>query len=543
MLPSEEDYDYRLDRDPVPEDEDEAAASAAAAAHDETQGRETEAQRLHHLLDSQAAAHVYGGYVQLGERDGLPSRPDENAQDLRAAADLVRSHTAGRKWGALRRRVRSGSVRKSAAAAAGKATTATTATTATDLGMDVEKHPLETTHEESEVPTLPSSPPAANAPLTAPPGVSGNSVLSSLLALYNQPPEPPSASTSAATTPGSSRPPSPGSDGPVSPFTKRFWKKGATPPSTSVPPNSSDASWFGERGRPHTKSATSIVDREDSPGFLGALARHVEELRDDRPKSARNAAGVFGALVQNTAGMAAAAVPSASTLMPAAKRPGYHLTRYSLNEEPPSPRFKPPSRPGSASGLGFGALHRPTSPAPAISRPNSSLGLSTLQDKMWNDDSGVSRPTSLYSTEPGELRAAKSSDNLLVMRSKKKSSGASIPIPKPLSLKAVKSAETWLTGKSLEDLERASEDEKRRKHVAAEKRRHKKAREARKKQEVFIIRHVAAILARQQFILKLGRALMMFGSPTHRIETQIQATAKVLDISAQVVYLPNIMLV
>jgi uncharacterized membrane protein YjjP (DUF1212 family) len=34
-----------------------------------------------------------------------------------------------------------------------------------------------------------------------------------------------------------------------------------------------------------------------------------------------------------------------------------------------------------------------------------------------------------------------------------------------------------------------------------------------------------------------------FGSPSHRLETQIQATAKVLEINAQVVYLPGTMLV
>ena len=54
---------------------------------------------------------------------------------------------------------------------------------------------------------------------------------------------------------------------------------------------------------------------------------------------------------------------------------------------------------------------------------------------------------------------------------------------------------------------------------------------------------MAAILARQQFLLKLARALMMFGSPSHRLETQIQATAKVLEINAQVVYMPGTMLI
>lgn len=91
-------------------------------------------------------------------------------------------------------------------------------------------------------------------------------------------------------------------------------------------------------------------------------------------------------------------------------------------------------------------------------------------------------------------------------------------------------------------MQELTEDDRRRREWEQEKKRRKKAKEARKKQEVYIIQHVAAILSRQQFILKLARALMMFGSPTHRLETQIQATAKVLDINAQVVYLPNIML-
>lgn len=54
--------------------------------------------------------------------------------------------------------------------------------------------------------------------------------------------------------------------------------------------------------------------------------------------------------------------------------------------------------------------------------------------------------------------------------------------------------------------------------------------------------HVAAILQRQEFLLKLARALMMFGAPTHRIETQIQQTARVLEINCRCIYLPNLML-
>jgi hypothetical protein len=383
----------------------------------------------------------------------------------------------------------------------------------------------------------------ANAPLNAPPGVSGNSVLSSLLALYNSQQSMDSttttAVTSAVTTPASSRPPSPSaSDEPPSTPRRHFWQRRAPgvrdeQAGGDTSRNSGDSASFTEKKR--SKSQTSIADRDEPDrGFLAAVARQVEEFRHDRPKAARSGAGVFGALIGSTGGMAAAAVPAASTLIPAAKRPGYHLTRYSLVEEPPSPRFKPPSRPSSTANI-----------SGLRSRPSSTSALNGLWDAAQTEGS-QSRPTSLYSTYEGTgtgatndtLREAKISDNLLMMKSKAKRSSAAI---NPLNLKAVKSAETWL-GKSFDDLSRVSEDDRRRKEAAAEKRRKKKAREARKKHEVFIIRHVAAIITRQQFILKLARSLMMFGSPTHRIETQIQATAKVLDINCQVVYLPNTML-
>ena len=70
--------------------------------------------------------------------------------------------------------------------------------------------------------------------------------------------------------------------------------------------------------------------------------------------------------------------------------------------------------------------------------------------------------------------------------------------------------------------------------------RRRKARS--KKQEIFITMHVAAILKRQEFLLKLSRCLMMFGAPTHRIEQQIQATANVLEVNCRCVYFPSVML-
>lgn len=51
-----------------------------------------------------------------------------------------------------------------------------------------------------------------------------------------------------------------------------------------------------------------------------------------------------------------------------------------------------------------------------------------------------------------------------------------------------------------------------------------------------------AILTRQQFILKLAKALMTFGAPSHRLESQLAATSLVLEIDAQFIHIPTIVI-
>lgn len=43
---------------------------------------------------------------------------------------------------------------------------------------------------------------------------------------------------------------------------------------------------------------------------------------------------------------------------------------------------------------------------------------------------------------------------------------------------------------------------------------------------------VAALPHRQEFVLRLARALMAFGAPSHRIEAQLKAVARILGITA-----------
>jgi uncharacterized membrane protein YjjP (DUF1212 family) len=54
---------------------------------------------------------------------------------------------------------------------------------------------------------------------------------------------------------------------------------------------------------------------------------------------------------------------------------------------------------------------------------------------------------------------------------------------------------------------------------------------------------VAKIIQRQEFILKLGRAMMMFGGPSHRLQSQIRSAAHVLEIELSCLYLPDVLLV
>ncbi|KAK7064367.1 hypothetical protein R3P38DRAFT_3249958, partial [Favolaschia claudopus] len=58
-----------------------------------------------------------------------------------------------------------------------------------------------------------------------------------------------------------------------------------------------------------------------------------------------------------------------------------------------------------------------------------------------------------------------------------------------------------------------------------------------------IIRNVTEVDTRRKFICKLAKALMAFGAPSHRIESQLTAASKILDAQAEFVQLPNLVIV
>lgn len=70
-----------------------------------------------------------------------------------------------------------------------------------------------------------------------------------------------------------------------------------------------------------------------------------------------------------------------------------------------------------------------------------------------------------------------------------------------------------------------------------------KVMKAKEDQDVRIKIHVANILKRQQYIIRMCRALMLFGAPTHRLEEYLAMTAKILDINCQFLYIPGCMLI
>ncbi|UKZ79825.1 hypothetical protein TrVFT333_007587 [Trichoderma virens FT-333] len=64
-----------------------------------------------------------------------------------------------------------------------------------------------------------------------------------------------------------------------------------------------------------------------------------------------------------------------------------------------------------------------------------------------------------------------------------------------------------------------------------------------KKEQIRITVHIAGIMARHRYLLKLCRALMMYGAPTHRLEEYMNMSSRVLEIEGQFLYMPSCMII
>ena len=60
--------------------------------------------------------------------------------------------------------------------------------------------------------------------------------------------------------------------------------------------------------------------------------------------------------------------------------------------------------------------------------------------------------------------------------------------------------------------------------------------------EIRIKKHIAETIARQRYLMRLCRALMMYGAPTHRLEEYMRMSARVLEIDSQFLYIPGSMI-
>ncbi|KAJ5161288.1 hypothetical protein N7492_006680 [Penicillium capsulatum] len=61
--------------------------------------------------------------------------------------------------------------------------------------------------------------------------------------------------------------------------------------------------------------------------------------------------------------------------------------------------------------------------------------------------------------------------------------------------------------------------------------------------EIRISVHIADLLSRQRYLIRLCRALMRYGAPTHRLEEYMQMTSRVLEIDGQFLYIPGCMII
>ncbi|KAG6864095.1 hypothetical protein C0991_012545, partial [Blastosporella zonata] len=326
------------------------------------------------------------------------------------------------------------------------------------------------------------------------PDIRGGGVLSTLLSLYGE-----MDLASGMSTPGTSS---------VEDFSERSWirppEEHHHPPRRSGPLDEPRPSRLAQEVIPDSPSLSRQSTRGDDEKkeYKSQQSTPASFLHRHKKPKTRSGAGVFGPLIASTGNLTGFVAPTQSQLQPDFKRPGYGLSRYSYDDKPkPSgTTSKPPTRPPSV-------YSNVSSYAPSL----------------------ASSPPSPSTTDPGPSRPKWQGmlKDLPVpsIRSFGGRSGASTP--------ARSMSPMMEGGDGYFDLKRPSDAER-----WKEKRKRKRAR-------VFpqITRHVAHILERQAFILKFARAMMMFGAPSHRLQSQLNSTARVLDLEMSCVYFPDVLLV
>lgn len=267
-----------------------------------------------------------------------------------------------------------------------------------------------------------------------------------------------------------------------------------------------------------------------SKAMVNTVATDVGiDVMDERPKAARSSAGTIGALIATTGNLVGAVSPLHAQLGPNPNRPGYTLDRYLLPEmdektlrrtakivadaAPVPKKLRQPQTPGGNPLLTPNTLARVNQ-----SDPNFNPYFGKVSDA--RSVAGQSQASSRRATEFAKYSGATISN-----------AGKQLLHLKRPPTSASEDGIDYFAKMNPEEVAKKEWQRKLRRRKAKSK-----------KQEIFITMHVAAILKRQEFLLKLARALMMFGAPTHRIEVQIQQTANVLEVNCRCVYFPGLML-
>lgn len=248
-----------------------------------------------------------------------------------------------------------------------------------------------------------------------------------------------------------------------------------------------------------------------------------------RPKTARSSAGVFGALITSGQNLTGAVTPQSTAIVPNLKHSGYRLQRYSLDPTLDIKKY-------SANANDDNSTKNNTQ------SQSSSLDLTRTRTSSLDLDSiNLPKSDSFTTTTSENAKANKKSTQKLFKDQLFQLPGFGKVNKTPLSSPDLQSSPK-LDYFSIKENNANSDHVETRSIEQERKARKKNKYNKRKKEELYITIHVATVLHRQEFIMKLSRALMMFGAPSHRLEAQLQATARVLDVPLQVVYLPGLML-
>ncbi|KAJ7440306.1 hypothetical protein B0H11DRAFT_545821 [Mycena galericulata] len=425
---------------------------------------------------------VPGNYIGPHEQAGLPGTTNLEDYSHRTASKVVRAHT---RKGFFAGKLHFGGKQKEKQKQKQKQREAEAEAGHERDGGDVERN-------------LGSIPPM-NPTL-------GGGVLSALLTLYN---EADGTAASGASTPSTFQdPPELPWITPPHSAKKPSTRRAAT--AEEIPLIGNSTAGISKQGSSSPEDAEAEADavgrthasRTDSQSSL-ALTAAANALHNALPHKhkQRTGGGVLGALIASTGNISGAAAPTSSQLAPNMERPGYHLSRYSVADADDRPRAMEP-RPKER--------ERPKSmPSSALPGPGAPLTWTATMNSMADT----------LASKRGWTEKLRDLEHVAFGGR----SGRSTPAQTPSSST---DHEEWL-------------DEK----VAREQEGRRDKRRKRKKAEVYITRHVAQIIQRQEFILKLVRALMMFGGPSHRLQAQIQATGRVLDIQVNCMYLPDVVLI